>query len=160
MSKLTIAGLSLAGMAVIWFFDVATPPELSSSVFYLIPIGVSAWFVGLRMGFVTAILGAALWMGAEIYGRPGVALWIHLWNACTRGAIFISLAFLTNQLVREREKLRGIDREREEALSFVAHELRTSVTGIEAQIPPLLKARGLEDEQHKALVSVRRQAHT
>src|SRR5207237_2224031 len=119
-----------------------------------------AWFVGLRMGFVTAILGAALWMGAEIYGRPGVALWIHLWNAGTRGAIFISLAFLTNQLVREREKLRGIDREREEALSFVAHELRTSVTGIEAQIPPLLKARGLEDEQHKALVSVRRQAHT
>lgn len=160
MSKFTIGALTLAGMAVIWFFDVVTPPDLSTAVFYLIPIAISAWFVGLRMGLVTALLGAILWMVAEVYGRAGVPLWIHIWNAATRGAIFVSLAILTNQLVREREKLRALDLEREEALSFVAHELRTSVTGIEAQTAPLLKATGLGDEQHKALVSLRRQAHT
>lgn len=160
MSRLTIGALTLGAMAVIWFFDIAAPPDLSTSVFYLIPIAIAAWFVGLRMGLVVAVLGATLWMAAEIISRPGVALWIHVWNAVTRGAIFLSLAILTTQLVRERVKLRAIDRQREEALSFVAHELRSSVASIEAEIPPLLKARGLEDEQQKALVSLRRQAHT
>jgi signal transduction histidine kinase len=160
MPKLAIAVLSLAAMAVIWFFDVATPPDMSTSVFYLIPIAIAAWFVGLPLGLLTAVLGALLWMFGEISAHPGVPLQFHVWNAVTRGAIFVSLAFLTTQLFREREKLRALDREREEALSFVAHELRTSVTGIEGQIPPLLEATGLGEEQHKALVSVRRQAHT
>jgi signal transduction histidine kinase len=160
MPKAAIGALTLAGMAVIWFFDVATPADMSTSVFYLIPIAIAAWFVGLRFGLLTAVLGALLWMIAEVYARSGVPMWIHAWNAATRGAIFVSLAVLTTQLVREREKLRALDREREEALNFVAQELRTSVTGIESQIPPLLKATGLGEEQHKALVSLRRQAHT
>ncbi|TMD60306.1 MAG: HAMP domain-containing histidine kinase [Chloroflexi bacterium] len=160
MSKVTLAVLTLAAMVVIWFFDVSTPPDLSASVFYLIPIALAAWFVGLRFGLFTAVLGAVLWMLAELIARAGVPLWIHLWNAATRGAIFVSLAILTTQLVRERVKLRTLDREREEALSFVAHELRKSVSSIEAEIPPLLRASGLQDEQHKALVSLRRQAHT
>src|SRR5919201_1804063 len=159
MPKAAIGALTLAGMAGIWFFDVATPPDLSTSVFYLIPIAIAAWSVGLRMGLLAAVLGALLWMIAELYARSGVPLWIHAWNAVTRGAIFVSLAILTTQLVHEREKLRKLDREREEALSFVADELRASVMGIEAQIPPLLKASGLGDEQHRALASLRRQAH-
>ncbi|OLC52961.1 MAG: hypothetical protein AUH85_15290 [Chloroflexi bacterium 13_1_40CM_4_68_4] len=160
MSKVTVAALTLGAMVVIWFFDYATPPDLSASVFYLIPIAMAAWFVGLRFGLFTAVLGAVLWMLAEMLGRSGVPLWIHVWNALTRGAIFVSLAFLTTQLLRERVKLRALDREREEALSFVAHELRNSVASIEAEIPPLLRASGLQDEQHQALVSLRRQAHT
>jgi signal transduction histidine kinase len=160
VSKFTIAVLSLVSMGVIWLFDVATPPDLSSSVFYLVPIGMAAWFVGLRFGLLAAVLGAGLWMLAEITARPGVPLWIHSWNAITRGAIFVSLAVLTHQLMRERVKLRAIDREREEALSFVAQELRASVKGIEAQVPPLLNAKGLEEEQHRSLVSLRRQAHS
>src|SRR5919108_561153 len=132
MPKFAIGVLTLAGMGVIWFVDVATPPEMSTSVFYLIPIAIAAAWVGLRMGLFNALVGSALWMLAEYISRPGVPIWITVWNASTRGAIFVSLAFLTWQLVREREKLRALDREREEALSYVAQELRTSVTAMEA----------------------------
>src|SRR5207237_8970474 len=91
---------------------------------------------------------------------PRVPLRSHEWKPAARVAICVSMPTLTTQLVRERVQLRTLDREREEAFSFVAHELRKSVSRIEAEIPPLLRASGLQDEQHKALVSLRRQAHT
>ncbi len=151
---------SLALVVVIWLLDVLTPLHLAFSVFYIVPIAVTAWFVGLRAGVATAFLCALLWAVAEIIGKPAVPLWMHLWNGVTRGAIFVALGVLANLLRREREKLRAIDRQREEALSFVAHELRTSVGSIESGIPALLAAESLDLAQRKTLLSLLRQAHS
>ncbi len=157
--ELVTAG-SLALVVMIWLLDILTPPDLAFSVFYLIPIAVTAWLVGLRVGVVTAILCALLWAAAEVIGKPAVPFWMHLWNGVTRGAIFVALGVLTTMLVKEREKLRATDRQREEALSFVAHELRSSVGNIESGVPSLLAAESLDAAQRKTLISVRRQAHS
>src|SRR2546428_1718962 len=159
MRKGLIAGCSFALVVLIWLLAVLTPPDLALSVFYIVPIALTAWYVGRRTAVATATAGAALWAFAEVLSRPDVSYWIHAWNGLTRWVIFLALGVLTTLLVREREKLRTIDRQREEALNFVAHELRSSVVSIEEGVPSVLRA-SLDVEQRRTLVLLLRQAHS
>lgn len=160
MTKLLVTVGALASVALIGLVDLVTGPDLAFSVFYLPAIALTAWYVGRSAALLTAFAAAATWVVAEYAARPFIDWKIHAWNGLTRLAIFVALGVLTTQLVREREKLRAIDRQREEALTFVAHELRGSVSGIETGLPSLLKVESLDSPQRKALTSLLRQAHS
>jgi diguanylate cyclase (GGDEF)-like protein len=62
--------------------DLLTGPVLSLTLFYLIPVGLSSWYVSPRAGFVVTILSAAMWFGAVTVDHLPFA--IALWNAVIR----------------------------------------------------------------------------
>lgn len=156
-----LGGVLIGALFVlIWLADTLTPTDLAFSVFYLVPVAMAAFAFGRGWGIVAALIGAALWAAAEILARPVVPMWIQLWNGFSRAFIFGALAILVDLLVSERGKLRAIDRQREEALSFVAHELQTSVESIETGVPSLLNIESLEADQRRTLIALVRQAHS
>ena len=49
-TKLLLSGALLASVIMVGIADFATGSELAFSVFYFIPIGLAAWFLGREMG--------------------------------------------------------------------------------------------------------------
>jgi len=83
--------------------DWISGPQLSFSVFYLIPIVYATWFVHPRVGAFAAIVSAAVWFVVEVsldseYSSP----FVPLWNAGVRFAFF-SLGVGTFALIKRRE---------------------------------------------------------
>ena len=101
-------GLGVALTALVGAVDVATGPELSPSIFYLAPIGLSAWYGGRRPGYGFALLSAVVLYVADrltggVYSEPLVPLW----NAAGPLGIFVLTAALVAALRR------ALDHERE-----------------------------------------------
>ena len=101
-----LAGYSL--IALIGLLDYLVGYEISLSLFYLIPIGLLAWFAGARHGVMAALLGALVWLTADLaaghaYSQPA----IYYWNTFVRLGFFLIvtllLARLKGSLLRERE---------------------------------------------------------
>jgi diguanylate cyclase (GGDEF)-like protein len=103
-----VTALALALLVVISGLDYLTPPEVSTSVFYLAPLALAAWFAGVRSGLAMALLAAGAWTAKDILFR-GVAYaetWILMWNTISRVIIFSLFAWLVAQvhLALQRER--------------------------------------------------------
>ncbi|HUH96745.1 MAG TPA: GGDEF domain-containing protein [Anaerolineales bacterium] len=80
----------------------------SVSLFYLIPIVLATWFVGLEAGGVMALASASIWLLDDIWvGFPGLSLTIHFWNAVVR-LFFFELSVFAIHLGRAYEDQRAI----------------------------------------------------
>jgi diguanylate cyclase (GGDEF)-like protein len=60
--------------------DYLTGQELASTIFYLFPITIGAWYSGRRSGILLAVASAVTWSAADlaaghIYSHPGIVLW-------------------------------------------------------------------------------------
>src|SRR6516225_3512846 len=67
---------SLALVCLIGYIDFRTGYERSLSLFYLVPISLGTWFVGLPFGFAIAILSVVVWVASDLAaGIPSVRLW-------------------------------------------------------------------------------------
>lgn len=93
----------LGGVAVL---DYVTGPELSFSLFYLIPISIVSWAVGRKIGIITAILSAGIWLIIEVIsGVKYSNAFIYLWNTIIRLGFFALSVFairLSRTVERER----------------------------------------------------------
>ena len=70
----------LAVIFLFMVFDVATGPDLSFLVFYLLPILMAAWFSGRRIAYFVTVVAAAAWIYADVvshatYSHPMVPFW-------------------------------------------------------------------------------------
>jgi diguanylate cyclase (GGDEF)-like protein len=83
-------------------------PQLSLTIFYMIPIALVTWFTRRSIGFIFSILGALTWLIADLtsgttYFPPD----IPYWNGVARlGSLFILtfiLSALKNTLKQEKE---------------------------------------------------------
>jgi signal transduction histidine kinase len=96
--RLAVA-LSPVLLAITGYLDVATGPELSLSLFYLIPVFLATWFGGPVIGCVSAIVSAGVWLYAELMGA---AAYTHLfnayWNAVVRCIFFLIVSMLLSAL--------------------------------------------------------------
>src|SRR6266481_865152 len=75
---LIIAGLVV--LALIGFVDYLTGFELLFSVFYLLEVGLAAWFVGKGFGLLMSILSVIVWIGGDLaagahYSTPLIPIW-------------------------------------------------------------------------------------
>ncbi|MGH8501255.1 MAG: GGDEF domain-containing protein [Gammaproteobacteria bacterium] len=82
-------------------FDYLTGHELSSAIFYLIPIFIAAWYGGIAISLLVCVLAAGIVLtmdvlGGQTYGLPA----IHVWNAVVRLGIFAFVAYLSARLAR------------------------------------------------------------
>jgi len=98
-----MVALSVAAVGALGVADVVTGSELSSSVFYSLPVGTAAWYAGHRWGVTLGILAAAVWYLADLSaGGAYSASWIPVWNATVRLGFFL---IITRLLVLLRSAL-------------------------------------------------------
>ncbi len=84
-------------------FDYLIGPELSFSVFYIIPIMLAVWYGGRTVGFIVAITSAAVWFSADLVSSSQYStLFIPVWNTMVRLTFFIVILKL---LLIVRDKL-------------------------------------------------------
>jgi signal transduction histidine kinase len=144
-------------VVLIWGVDVSTGPEYGFAIFYVVPIAIAAWWLGRAPGLVLAVLSGVAWISADYISRAATSLSASVWNGVTRTVIFLLLALLLDQVRREREALRSVDAQREEALALIAHTLRHSAAEIDAAISDASVAPALSAAERHAILQLRRQ---
>jgi signal transduction histidine kinase len=72
----TVAAVSLVLVCIIGYIDYRTGYERSLSLFYLVPISLGTWFIGLAFGLMIATLSVVVWVMSDLAaGIPSVRLW-------------------------------------------------------------------------------------
>lgn len=104
-----IASLGLA--LLITTVDILSGYELSFSLFYLLPVALSAWLVSKRTGIIMSIFCALCWIAADHlsghnYSHPA----IPYWNTMIRFSVFLIVALLISALRRAHEHEKEIAR--------------------------------------------------
>ena len=128
--KLSLTALSLVAVASVCLVDLLTGPEIGFSLFYLIPVVVTAWNVGRGPGVIVAVAGATAWLLADTVNRGGVSAAASAWNGFTRLVIFIAIAVLLDRQRMNTARLALIDRQREDFLRVLDFELPRHVEAI------------------------------
>lgn len=104
-----VGAVALLMVAVIGLADVATGAELSSSVFYTLPVGLASWYAGAGWGFALSALAAGTWYSADLAADATYsASWIPVWNAGVRLAFFTIIAQLLARLRAALEAQRAL----------------------------------------------------
>jgi diguanylate cyclase (GGDEF)-like protein len=89
-------------VAFISLCDYLTGPELSFTVFYLIPIALGAWWGGFAPGILLSMACVLSWQCVEIAEGSTAGPGIQIWNGTARFGIFI---FTSSLLARLRVSL-------------------------------------------------------
>jgi diguanylate cyclase (GGDEF)-like protein len=93
--------ISLVGTVFVAYVDFVTGSEMAFSLFYLAPIALTVWFVGMNIGLVFALLSAVAWFYADVNGgRDYSQDWIPYWNSAIRLLVFVLMVVLLNKIKR------------------------------------------------------------
>lgn len=136
-----------ASLAFISLIDYAVGIEIGVSAFYLIPVSIAAWGLGLMPGLGFAAASAALWLandyllGAQYYSHPGIAYW----NAGIRLIFFVTGAVTLHKLRAALKRQEEMARLNSEMVSIVSHELNNYL--VSAQLAVSLLADMTEGDQ-------------
>jgi signal transduction histidine kinase len=130
-SRPSLVALALALVAFIGAIDYLTGPELSISIFYLIPICLVAWSVGRWVGILASLVSALSWLAADLltghsYAQPT----IPYWNAAVRLGFFLIITVALSALRTARER-------QEELGHLIVHDLRSPLANIMAGLQTL-----------------------
>lgn len=117
-SALQISLICVVFTAVVLAVDWFSGPYISTSIFYLLPISIAAWFVNRRTAIGFSILSALLWFATDyLTGSKFTTFGVSFWNATVRLLFFLIVLFSLTALGRSR-------RRQEDLMSFVVHDLR------------------------------------
>ncbi|MFH1368043.1 MAG: diguanylate cyclase [Elusimicrobiota bacterium] len=84
---------------LIGILDAVTGVEIFFRVFYLLPIGLAAWYVGRKTGYVVTVASSICWLLAEVlYDKSVTYPFILLWNMFGRFALFLIASHLISEL--------------------------------------------------------------
>jgi signal transduction histidine kinase len=114
---LILAGLGV--LVVIGIIDYLTGYEMLFSVFYLLGVGLAAWFVGKGFGLVMSVLSALVWIGGDLaagarYANP----LIPAWNALIVMVFYFIVVWLLTSLRAFHRELEATVRQRTQALTL------------------------------------------
>jgi signal transduction histidine kinase len=116
---LVLAGLAV--LALIGFIDYLTGFELLFSVFYLLEVGLAAWFVGKGFGLLMSVLSVIVWIGGDMAaGAHYSNLVVPVWNAVILMVFYFIVVWLLARLRSLHKELEHRVRERTQALT---HEM-------------------------------------
>ena len=135
--------------ALLGGIDYLTGPELSFSIFYLIPISLLAWQVGRRAGIVISVVSAASWLTADLLsGHPYVHPTVPYWNTVVRLGFFLITAYTLSAAKAARER-------QEELMQFIVHDLRTPLANVMTGLQTLQDVAGetMDDTQRNLVQS-------
>ena len=116
LSKLPQSVLISVGsvmMLLVGILNHMAGPEISSTIFYLIPIVLVTWFTRRSIGFIFSILSALTWLIADLTsGTTHFNSDIPYWNGVARLGSFFILTFVLSTLknaLRQEEEYSRID---------------------------------------------------
>jgi len=123
-SRFSLIAVSLVSIVLLGIVDHLTGPEISFSIFYLLPISVVAWFVGRKAGIGMSVAGAATWLVADLLsGQTYSHAVIPYWNAIVRLGLFLIVSQALSGLRASRER-------QEELSQFIVHDLRSPLGNV------------------------------
>lgn len=133
--------MGLALVILLWDIDRRLPNQVSMSIFYLIPVGLVAWFSGRRWAYAISLVAAAAWLKNDLVIVRSYPFWIiPYWNAFVRLGFFVIVAYLAALLARLRTlhdaetRTYKVAAEASELksrmISFVSHEFGNSLTTV------------------------------
>src|SRR5215472_1998235 len=112
---LIVAGLVV--LALIGFVDYLTGFELLFSVFYLLEVGLAAWFVGPGFGLLMSVLSVIVWIGGDLAaGAHYSNLVVPVWNAIILLVFYFIVVWLLAHLRSLHKQLEERVGERTQAL--------------------------------------------
>jgi signal transduction histidine kinase len=88
---------------MIGWSDYICGPEISLSLFYLVPITATAWWFGRIAGIVTAVESAVAAFTADYVWAGPEVLPVEIWNTVTRVIIFFFAAAFVARLSADSE---------------------------------------------------------
>jgi len=81
-------------LVVIGLLDFYTGYEIGFSIFYVVPILLASWYVGRNAGYIFSIIGAMIWLLADVYsGHSYSHIIIAYWNSCIRLMFFLVISY-------------------------------------------------------------------
>ncbi len=155
---LTLTALCLVAVASIGFLDLLTGPDIGFSLFYLIPVVLAAWYLGRVPGVILAVAGALAWLVADTANRDAVSLAASIWNGFTRLVIFIAIAVLLDRWRINAARLADVDRQRDDFLRVLDHELPRPVEAIAALAKRLERTTPAHSEDHGTVQELQHRA--
>jgi diguanylate cyclase (GGDEF)-like protein len=95
--------LAAAGGYIDLAIDKVIGDDISFNIFFLIPVGIAAWFVGIRSGIAVSVVSAvSCYMADIIFNKLKIENpVIPIWNSAAGLVFFLLLAFLLYALRRE-----------------------------------------------------------
>lgn len=117
LSRISLTSVCVLLTLLVALLDYFSGPDISTSIFYLLPISISAWFINRRSGLIFSVNAAILWFLADYLTNPQIILSVTFWNATVRLGFFLIVVFSFTALRRSRKR-------QEELMSFVIHDLR------------------------------------
>ena len=106
--------------------DFLTPSGADFGQFYMIPVVLSAWFVGRRAALVFAVVGVTAELLADRELRvavDAVGPAVAIWNLFAHLIVLSAIAIITDAAHRERDRWRRLDEERTTLLRVLEQEL-------------------------------------
>lgn len=105
---LVLGAVLVAGVGLL---DVVTGPFVSVALFYLVPVALVAWRVGVVAGGIASVVAAATWLVADRMTATGpVHVAVPVWNAAIRLGFFSITAWLVGRLRNARDELATLAR--------------------------------------------------
>jgi hypothetical protein len=148
-------GLYLVGcfllLGVLGWLDYLTGYELSFFVFYSVPIGIAAWYVGRWPAVGVALAATITWLLADYFsGAKYSAPFFYYWNSTIH-----FLAFIINAVTIAKIKS---DLDRRQALAAELESARETLRAMTALLPvcpvcgkPRDRAEGATEDEAAAL---------
>jgi signal transduction histidine kinase len=97
--------LSFLTTAIIGYVNYLLGYELSTAIFYLVPVSLASWAVGKRAGFLVAVASAGAVFLSDEAARPlPIHPLIPLWKAIESLGSFLLIAWLVSARKRANEK--------------------------------------------------------
>ena len=91
--------------------DYLTGPELSFSIFYLIPISVATLSCGFLCGAAVSLISAMVWLIADLHTATYLQPLVPFWNAFVRLGYFELHTYLLSRLFQELGRERIVSRQ-------------------------------------------------
>jgi signal transduction histidine kinase len=157
-SPAVVFGLATVFVVMLGVLDYFSGSRLSLSLFYLMPVGLVAWNLGRRTGFLFAIVATLVGVMTDIFSGDPLGELIPIWNAGMRLAVYLALVQLlvtlhhTITVQRERAErgaielsgLREMNEVKDTLLHAVSHDLKGPLAGILGAMQTLRRTEELE----------------
>jgi len=130
-----VMAIALLLVATVGMLDSMTGPQYSFSAFYLVPVVLTAWYAGRVYAIIMAVIGAVVWLAADIAGKTyHENPLVLIWNDIMEFSLFLFAAYVISALkgrldreeeVSRKDQLTGIANRRK-FRELAAEEIRRS----------------------------------
>ncbi len=110
-SEYRLWGIILLSIVILGILDTLTGFEFSFSLFYILPVSLTAWTMGKNVGYFVCFISGLVWLSANaLAGESYTNLSLAFWNTLIRTGFFIVVAFLLAELRQALETERTLAR--------------------------------------------------